>query len=124
VLGDLPVLRADSNQMALVFQNLITNAIKFRGKDPPEIIISAEQRCSDRWLFSVKDNGIGIPDEAKEGIFDLFTRLERRDDQEGDGIGLATCKKIVESHGGGIWVESEVGKGSTFCFTLPCNGSS
>ena len=119
MVGEMPVIRADGNQMAQVFQNLINNAIKFRGEEPLEIIISVERRGGGDWLFSVTDNGVGIPKEAQGVIFDLFTRVDRADSTEGDGIGLATCKKILESHGGSIWVESQAGRGATFFFTLP-----
>ncbi len=119
IVGELPVIRADGNQMAQLFQNLISNALKFRGKSPPEIVISAERRGYGEWLFSVRDKGIGIPGEAKSRIFELFTRGHPSGGTGGDGIGLAVCKRIVEGHGGTIWVESEEGNGSTFFFTLP-----
>lgn len=116
----LPEIIADSTQIAQIFQNLISNAIKFRSEEPPQIHISAKQE-KDYWLFSVKDNGIGIDPKYSERIFEVFKRLHKREEYPGTGIGLSICKKIVERHGGRIWVESEPGKGSTFCFTLPCN---
>lgn len=101
-----------------LFQNLIGNAIKFQAAEAPRIHVSAKRRNSD-WIFAVRDNGIGIPKEHQERIFTIFQRLHHRDDYPGTGLGLALCKKIVERHGGRIWVESAVGRGSTFYFTIP-----
>ncbi len=115
----LPLVWADRSRMAQLFQNLIGNAIKFRGKDAPEISVRAE-KAGSQWLFSVSDNGIGIAPQYAENIFVVFRRLHTRAEYPGNGIGLAICKKIVEHHGGKIWVESEAGHGSTFKFTLPC----
>jgi len=115
---DLPVVSGDPLQFALVFQNLIGNAIKFRGEAPPRVHVSA-LREGRRWLFAVRDNGIGIDPEHRERIFTLFQRLHGRDRYPGSGIGLAICKKIVERHGGTIRVSSSPGKGSTFYFALP-----
>ncbi|MCU7494293.1 MAG: PAS domain S-box protein [Ignavibacteria bacterium] len=118
-VGKLPVLKADEVQMNQLFQNLITNAIKFKNQKKPEIKICVREE-NKHWLFSVNDNGIGIEPEFFDRIFILFQRLHERDMYPGTGLGLAICKKIVERHGGKIWVESEVGKGTTFYFTFPC----
>jgi signal transduction histidine kinase len=115
----LPTVKADKAQLAQVFQNLIANAIKFQREGvPPRIHIAAE-REGDKWVFSVVDNGIGIDPEQVERIFQIFQRLHTEEEYEGMGIGLALCRRIVERHGGRIWVESEIGEGSTFTFTLP-----
>jgi light-regulated signal transduction histidine kinase (bacteriophytochrome) len=114
----LPEVMVDPSQFAQLFQNLIGNAIKFHGEQPPQIHVSAE-RVEDAWQFSVRDNGIGIEQEYTERIFIIFQRLHRRADYPGTGIGLAICRKIVERHGGRLWIESEPGQGSIFYFTLP-----
>ena len=116
----LPDVMADSTQLIQVFQNMILNGIKFRSEEAPKIHIAAEKKASE-WVFSVQDNGIGIDPKYSERIFEIFKRLHKREDYNGTGIGLAICKKIVERHGGRIWVESELGKGSTFYFTLPAD---
>jgi signal transduction histidine kinase len=121
----LPEVWANRTQMAQVFQNLVGNAIKFRGKEPPVISVQAE-KAGQHWLFSVSDNGIGIAPEYAENIFVVFQRLHGRTEYPGNGIGLAICKKIVEHNGGKIWVEAQAGygsgHGSVFKFTMPCDG--
>jgi hypothetical protein len=114
---NLPTVRAYASQLVLVFQNLLANAIKFRGKDIPRIHVSARDQ-SREWLFSVKDNGIGIEPQHAERVFVIFQRLHTREEYPGTGIGLAVCKRIVERHGGKIWFESEPGNGTTFFFTV------
>ncbi|HXG21039.1 MAG TPA: ATP-binding protein [Methylomirabilota bacterium] len=113
----LPTVPGDAGQLGLVWQNLLSNALKFRGKAPPRIHVSA-QREAHGWRFAVRDNGLGIDPEHAGRIFQAFQRLHARDEYPGTGIGLAICKKIVEHHGGRIWVESTPGGGSTFYFTI------
>jgi PAS domain S-box-containing protein len=118
--GALPVVWTDRSQIVQVLQNLVGNAIKFHGNEPPVISVQAE-KTGGQWLFSVSDNGIGIPPESVQSIFTVFQRLHTRAEYPGNGIGLAICKKIIEHCGGKIWVESQVGRGSIFKFTIPCD---
>jgi hypothetical protein len=120
--GRLPTVYADKVQMIQLFQNLISNAIKYKSQDSPRIQIAAEQNATE-WVLSVCDNGIGIPAEYKEYVFGVFKRLHGNA-QAGTGVGLAICKSIVERHGGRIWVESEPGQGSTFKFSISTKGAS
>ena len=113
----LPVIIADESQMIQLLQNLISNAIKFRSEESPRIHVSGEVKA-DKWIFSVSDNGIGMDSKFFDRIFVIFQRLHKKDEYGGTGIGLAVCKKIIQRHGGKIWVESEIGKGSTFYFTI------
>jgi hypothetical protein len=118
IRDSLPIVRGDRAQLVQLFQNLIDNAIKYRSQQPPVIEIQAESQ-QNQWLFSIKDNGIGIAPQYFRRIFKIFQRLHTRDEYPGTGIGLAICQKIVEQHGGKIWVESELEKGATFYFSLP-----
>ena len=113
----LPIVDGDATQLAQVLQNLVSNALKYTRDVPPRVHVSAKQQ-GDEWVFSVSDNGMGIAPHHYERIFQMFQRLHHRSEYPGSGIGLAICHKIVERHGGRIWVESEVGKGSTFHFTI------
>ena len=113
----LPAVMGDDKRLAQLFQNLLSNAVKFGGAQPPRIHISAKQTDGE-WLFSVRDHGIGLDPQYADRIFVIFQRLHTREEYPGTGIGLAICKKIVERHGGRIWVESELGKGATFYFTM------
>jgi PAS domain S-box-containing protein len=112
----LPTVQANESDLIRVFQNLLSNAVKYRGEAPAEIRITAERAGPD-WVIKIHDNGIGIPKEDQQRVFSLFTRLHSNE-IPGAGIGLAVCKKIIEERGGAIWVESEPGAGSTFCFTM------
>ena len=114
----LPVINADREQLVRLFQNLIGNAIKYRGDQPPRIHVWAAD-VDGQWEFRVRDNGIGIDPQYHERVFVIFQRLHGREEYSGTGIGLAVCKRIVERAGGRIWVESSAGVGSEFCFTLP-----
>lgn len=118
VREQLPAVRADQGQLAQVFQNLIVNALKFRGERPPRIRIAAD-KSNGKCLFRVEDNGIGIDKQYSDRIFQMFQCLHERGRYEGNGIGLAIARKIVERHGERIWFESEPGNGTTFYFTMP-----
>lgn len=119
VLEKLPLVKGDSTQLMQLFQNLIGNAIKFRRPDVnPEIEVSAKAKEGE-WVIAVRDNGIGIPPDKSDRIFDVFHRLHSSEEYPGNGIGLTTCQKIVQRHGGQIWVESQLGEGTSFFFTIP-----
>jgi len=113
----LPTLVAEEVILVQLFQNLISNSIKYRGEETPRIHVSAE-RSGEGWLFAVRDNGIGVDPKYTDRVFGMFKRLHGAE-IPGTGIGLALCKKVVERQGGRIWVESEAGRGATFKFTLP-----
>ncbi len=115
---DLPVVVADHIQLVQVFQNLLGNAIKYHGDRTPEVKVSASQEGTLA-RFAVQDNGIGIDPQYADQVFAVFRRLHSEDEYAGSGIGLATCRKIVQRHGGTIWFESQPGEGSTFFFTIP-----
>ncbi len=120
VCGPLPTVTAAPALLTRLFQNLIGNAVKFRGERPLRVQVRAE-RQEDRWLFSVQDNGLGFEPGQSENIFQVFSRLHRKDEYPGTGIGLAICKGIVTRHHGEIWADSEAGRGATFYFTIPCD---
>ena len=124
----LPEVRGDRSQLGRLFQNLLTNALKFRSEEPPHVEISAAlvtdlsvQKSGEvgEWLFRVRDNGIGLDPKDADRIFGVFQRLHTHEEYPGTGIGLAICKRIVDRHGGRIGVESSPGEGATFCFALP-----
>ena len=117
--NQLPSVNASSTEMMQLFQNLISNSIKFRRKDVPPVVEIFHEKRKDAYIFHFHDNGIGIPPEHHQSVFNLFERLHTRHEYEGTGIGLATCKKIISNLGGKIWVEPEVGEGTTFTFTIP-----
>ena len=118
-VGPLPVIKGHPIECKLLFQNLLSNAIKFKKPDTPAAVQISAERTGDTWMFALKDNGIGIEEIHTERIFNMFKRLHNRDQYEGTGIGLAHCRKIVEQHGGNIWVKSKYGAGSQFYFTFP-----
>ncbi len=115
----LPSVVADGAQLVQLFQNVVGNAIKYRSADLPRVHVSAKKNGGNEWIFSIQDNGLGIDPQYFDKIFVMFQRLHGRQEFSGTGIGLTVCKKIAERHGGRMWVESELGKGSTFYFTLP-----
>jgi PAS domain S-box-containing protein len=117
----LPSIMADEGQLVQLLQNLIANAIKFRKQEPPHVHISAKRRY-DAVVFSARDNGIGIDSQYARGIFEIFRRLHTKEEYPGTGMGLAICRKIVERHGGNIWVQSQPEEGSIFYFTIPVTG--
>ncbi|MFC7082393.1 sensor histidine kinase [Halorussus caseinilyticus] len=117
----LPTVVCDESQMVMLLQNLVSNAIKYCDEGPPRIHVAAE-RDGDEVVFSVSDNGIGIPEDERDEVFRIFSRLHGKDEYSGTGIGLAMCQKILDRHDGSIRVESEVGEGSTFYFTIPTGG--
>jgi light-regulated signal transduction histidine kinase (bacteriophytochrome) len=116
--SELPVVMGDRSQFVQLMQNLIGNGLKYHGDKSPHVHVSAE-RNEDEWTFSVRDNGIGIDPKYYERIFEIFKRLHDQKEYPGTGIGLAVCRRVVNRHGGRIWVESEAGHGSVFHFTLP-----
>jgi PAS domain S-box-containing protein len=116
--GELPEIMGDRSQLVQLIQNLIGNGLTYRSDKPPRIHLSA-QRCGKEWIFSVRDNGIGIDPKYCEQIFEIFKRLHGQKEYPGTGIGLAVCRRVVSRHGGKIWVKSEPGHGSTFYFTIP-----
>ena len=119
ITGDrLPRVEGDASQLRQVLQNLLSNAITYSGDEPPEIDVTAARRGRE-WVIAVDDDGIGIDPDEQDRIFTVFDRLHSREEYDGTGIGLALCQRIVERHGGDIWVESEPGEGSTFFVTLP-----
>lgn len=115
---ELPTLVADRQQMTQLYQNLVGNAMKFSGEHPPQVELGAE-RGNGEWRLYVRDHGIGIAPEHRQNVFVIFRRLHSREEYPGSGIGLAVCKRIVERHRGRIWVDTTVGGGCTFWFTLP-----
>jgi light-regulated signal transduction histidine kinase (bacteriophytochrome) len=120
----LPVVRGDAIMLMQLFQNLLSNAIKYRKPNVAPLITVTADKKAHEWLFSISDNGIGIPPEHYNDVFEIFRRLHTREEYPGTGIGLASCKKIVEQHGGRIWLESSPGVGTTFFFTLPSGEAS
>ena len=119
---ELPVVLGDSSQLAQLMQNLISNGLKYHGTDPPHVHVSAEPGIKkNEWIVSVRDNGIGIDPKYFGRIFEIFKRLHGQKEYPGTGIGLAVCRRVVERHGGAIWVESEPGRGSNFRFSIPAD---
>jgi light-regulated signal transduction histidine kinase (bacteriophytochrome) len=122
-VGTLPEVQGEARLLTAVFQNLIGNAVKFRGEQPPHVRIDAEPGDDGMWEFSVRDNGIGIEEQYAERIFVIFQRLHAKERYPGTGIGLSMCRKIVEHHGGRIWLDTTTTGGTTFRFTLPGVGA-
>jgi light-regulated signal transduction histidine kinase (bacteriophytochrome) len=120
---ELPAVTADRTQLTQVFQNLIANALKFHRRETPPVVVVGARLQGQEWVFSVRDKGIGIDPEYFDRIFVIFRRLHTRKTYPGTGIGLAIVKKIVERHGGRVWLESRVGEGTTFFFSLPAAGT-
>lgn len=120
-VDDLPTLTADPSQLSRVFQNLLTNAIDYAGEDPPRVHVGAEVDGDD-YVFTVEDDGVGIAPDQQDRVFDIFTRGERDDDDDGTGIGLTLCKRIVNAHDGEITLDSTPGEGTTFYIRIPKNG--
>jgi len=120
MVQNLPTIACEVHQIGIVFYNLINNGIKFNKSENPKVTISCKEEVN-KWLFIVKDNGIGIPKDYQNKIFSIFTRLENKRDYEGTGIGLSLCQKIVTRHNGSIWIKSIEGEGSTFYFTISKN---
>lgn len=118
-IGEMPAVKMRASHLSQIFQNLISNAIKYRREDSPLVINLCANRSGAQWIFSVADNGIGVPDAYKESIFGIFKRLHTNSEYSGTGMGLAICQRIVERYRGRIWVESQLGQGSTFFFTIP-----
>ncbi len=118
IVEDLPPVMADPNHLSQIFQNLISNALKYNNNDKPTVLIDCREK-EGKYVFGVHDNGIGLDMNFKEKIFEAFQRLHGKQNYEGSGIGLAICKKLIEQYGGEIWVESEIGQGSRFFFSLP-----
>jgi light-regulated signal transduction histidine kinase (bacteriophytochrome) len=116
-VGELPIVRADRAQLGRVFQNLVANGLKFHSDEPPRVAVSAERREAT-WLFSIRDNGVGVAPDLGDEIFSMFKRAHG-DDIAGCGIGLAVCRKIVEAHGGAIWAEPAAAAGTVMRFTVP-----
>ena len=117
--GGLPTIQGDPNQILQLFLNLASNGLKFRKEGIPPVVEVSAARTEEGWVFKFSDNGIGIAPEYHTHVFEMFKRLHSKDSYSGTGIGLSICRKIVERHGGRIWVESESGKGATFCFVFP-----
>jgi light-regulated signal transduction histidine kinase (bacteriophytochrome) len=117
-VGEMPVVRMHESHLSQIFQNLIGNAIKYRKENERLLIQVSARRADAWWIFNVADNGIGVPPAYKEAIFGIFKRLHSNSKYSGTGMGLAICQRIIERYGGRIWVESEPGHGSNFCFTI------